>query len=107
VASSPIESGDLVTESCKRKKQSTKKREHLLPRTNKSIEAPSSTDGAPSSTDEAPNETIAYSRQMIDALIAESDALLVRLEEETAQRKHFKRELTTSQSAYTDLFEGT
>ena len=44
---------------------------------------------------------------MIDALIAESDALLVRLEEETAQRKHFETELTASQTAYTDLFEDT
>ena len=112
VASSPNESGDLVTKSRKRKKESTKNREALIQ--NKSIEvpsstdgAPSSTDGAPSSTDGAPDETIYYPRQMIDALIAESDALLVRLEAETAQKKHFETELTASQTAYTDLFEDT
>jgi vacuolar-type H+-ATPase subunit D/Vma8 len=44
---------------------------------------------------------------MIDALIAESDALLVRLEAETAQKKHFETELTASLTAYTDLFEDT
>jgi hypothetical protein len=105
VASSPNESGDLVTKSRKRKKESTKNREALIQ--NKSIEVPSSTDGAPSSTDGAPDETIYYPRQMIDALIAESDALLVRLEAETAQKKHFETELTASLTAYTDLFEDT
>ena len=98
VASSPIESGDLVKESRKRKRTPTKKRDALP--ADASIDESTSTDGAP-------DDTIAYSRKMIDALIAESDALLVRLEAETAQRKHFETELTASQTAYTDLFEDT
>ncbi len=104
VASFPVESGDLVAESRKRKRTPTKRREALP--ADESIDESNSTDGVPDETIALLVQT-SYSKQMIKSLIVESDELLVRLEEETAQRKHFEKELTASQSAYTDLFEGT
>jgi hypothetical protein len=104
VASSPIESGDLVAESRKRKRTPTKRREALP--TDESIDESTSTDGVPDETIALLVQT-SYSKQMIKSLIAESDALLVRLEEETVKMKHLETELKASQTSYTDLFEDT